>query len=115
MKLIYKPKLVYAEDQFRQDYAVVTENSTIIAVESAEGIDKKYPDAEMVSGWDRLILVPGTVNIHNHCFQSLLRGLSCDKPFLEWRDQALYHYSPKFRKEHICLRGNDEIRSNDCQ
>ena len=40
-------------------------------------------------------LMPGTVNAHNHSFQSLLRGIGDDLPFLEWRDRALYRYSPR--------------------
>jgi len=40
-------------------------------------------------------LLPGTVNAHNHSFQSLLRGIGDDMPFLEWRDKALYRYSPQ--------------------
>jgi 5-methylthioadenosine/S-adenosylhomocysteine deaminase len=43
----------------------------------------------------RKALVPGTVNAHNHSFQSLLRGIGDDLPFLEWRDRALYRYSPR--------------------
>ncbi len=45
--------------------------------------------------WSRRAMVPGTVNTHNHSFQSLLRGIGDDLPFLEWRDQALYRYSPR--------------------
>jgi 5-methylthioadenosine/S-adenosylhomocysteine deaminase len=45
--------------------------------------------------WARRALVPGTVNTHNHSFQSLLRGIGDDLPFLEWRDKALYRYSPR--------------------
>ncbi len=45
--------------------------------------------------WRGRALVPGTVNTHNHSFQSLLRGIGDDLPFLEWRDRALYRYSPK--------------------
>ena len=43
----------------------------------------------------RHALLPGTVNAHNHSFQSLLRGIGDDLPFLEWRDRALYRYSPR--------------------
>ena len=32
-------------------------------------------------------MLPGTVNAHNHSFQSLLRGFGDDLPFLEWRDR----------------------------
>jgi 5-methylthioadenosine/S-adenosylhomocysteine deaminase len=49
--------------------------------------------ASVVTLGDRA-LVPGTVNAHNHSFQSLLRGIGDDLPFLTWRDRALYRYSP---------------------
>jgi 5-methylthioadenosine/S-adenosylhomocysteine deaminase len=45
--------------------------------------------------WTRRAMVPGTVNTHNHSFQSLLRGIGDDLPFLAWREQALYRYSPQ--------------------
>src|SRR5258707_10161782 len=43
----------------------------------------------------RRAMLPGTVNAHNHSFQSLLRGFGDDLPFLEWRDRALYRFSPR--------------------
>jgi 5-methylthioadenosine/S-adenosylhomocysteine deaminase len=46
-------------------------------------------------------LVPGTVNAHNHSFQSLLRGIGDDLPFLEWRDRALYRYSPRLQADDM--------------
>jgi 5-methylthioadenosine/S-adenosylhomocysteine deaminase len=46
-------------------------------------------------------MVPGTVNTHNHSFQSLLRGIGDDMPFLEWRDKALYRYSPRLGAEDM--------------
>jgi 5-methylthioadenosine/S-adenosylhomocysteine deaminase len=49
----------------------------------------------------RRALIPGTVNAHNHSFQSLLRGIGDDLPFLEWRDRALYRYSPKLGAEDM--------------
>ncbi|HEU4612185.1 MAG TPA: amidohydrolase family protein [Kofleriaceae bacterium] len=45
--------------------------------------------------WPHRAVVPGTVNTNNHSFQSLLRGIGDDLPFLEWRDRALYRYSPR--------------------
>lgn len=43
----------------------------------------------------RRAMLPGTVNAHNHSFQSLLRGFGDDLPFLEWRQKALYRFSPQ--------------------
>ena len=51
--------------------------------------------------WSRRAMVPGTVNTHNHSFQSLLRGIGDDLPFLEWRDKALYRYSPRLSAEDM--------------
>ena len=51
--------------------------------------------------WDHRAMVPGTVNTHNHSFQSLLRGIGDDLPFLTWRDRALYRYSPKLSAEDM--------------
>jgi 5-methylthioadenosine/S-adenosylhomocysteine deaminase len=49
----------------------------------------------------RRALLPGTVNAHNHSFQSLLRGFGDDLPFLEWRDKALYRFSPRLGREGV--------------
>jgi 5-methylthioadenosine/S-adenosylhomocysteine deaminase len=49
--------------------------------------------------WPGRAMVPGTVNTHNHSFQSLLRGIGDDLPFLTWRDRALYRYSPRLTAE----------------
>src|SRR3954468_12073073 len=51
--------------------------------------------------WSRRAVVPGTVNTHNHSFQSLLRGIGDDLPFLEWRDRALYRYSPRLTADDM--------------
>jgi 5-methylthioadenosine/S-adenosylhomocysteine deaminase len=56
---------------------------------------------ERVLDLGRRALLPGTVNAHNHSFQSLLRGFGDDLPFLEWRDQALYRFSPRLGREGI--------------
>jgi 5-methylthioadenosine/S-adenosylhomocysteine deaminase len=51
--------------------------------------------------WAGRAMVPGTVNTHNHSFQSLLRGIGDDLPFLAWRDRALYRYSPRLGAEAL--------------
>lgn len=88
MKKLWKPKLVYTNAGFLEGYSVLTENGKILSVDRTEHLEQENQDAE-VEVWDNMAMVPGTVNVHNHCFQSLLRGLATDRPFLEWRDQAL--------------------------
>jgi 5-methylthioadenosine/S-adenosylhomocysteine deaminase len=58
------------------------------------------PGEKIIEG-SRRALLPGTVNAHNHSFQSLLRGFGDDLPFLQWRDQALYRYSPKLGRDGV--------------
>lgn len=115
MKII-EPELIYMEDEdikkvtfdqktaysgmFGAGKAVCVDNGVIAAVGDREEIEKAYPGVQIVR-WENQVLVPGTVNSHNHCFQSLLRGLSCDRPFLEWRDEALYKFSPRMTREDI--------------
>lgn len=100
MQTIYKPKYLYYNNKFNENLAVLVNNDTIKEVSTYNNLIEKYPNAYLCE-WTDLIMVPGTVNVHNHCFQSLLRGIATDRPFLEWRDKALYKYSPLFTKEDI--------------
>ena len=58
MKKIYRPKLVYTNNKFCENYAVVTEDRQIIEVGQADELKKKYPEAEKVSGWEGLLWCP---------------------------------------------------------
>lgn len=99
MKL-YKPFLLFEEGTFRSDQGLVIDGGEIMAAGPYEETAAKYPNAEVID-WPDEIIVPGTVNAHNHSFQSLLRGLAVDRPFLEWRDQALYKYSPYLQAKDV--------------
>ncbi|MCO7125287.1 amidohydrolase family protein [Sporolactobacillus shoreicorticis] len=99
MKL-YKPFLLFEEGLFKSDRALVTDGGKIVSIGACDAMVAQYPDAEMIS-WPDEIIVPGTVNAHNHSFQSLLRGLAADRPFLEWRDEALYKYSPYLKAKDV--------------
>lgn len=76
--------------------AVLALDGAIAAVGDPDDIaaDPRAAGAHRID-WARRAMVPGTVNTHNHSFQSLLRGIGDDLPFLEWRDRALYRYSPR--------------------
>src|SRR5436305_13240321 len=64
--------------------------------------DQLVPDAgERLVDLGRRALLPGTVNAHNHSFQSLLRGFGDDLPFLEWRDKALYRFPPPLGRDGV--------------
>jgi 5-methylthioadenosine/S-adenosylhomocysteine deaminase len=77
---------------------VLAEDGLILAVGDPGTIDAT--GARKID-WGRRAMIPGTVNTHNHSFQSLLRGIGDDLPFLEWRDRALYRYSPRLSAEDM--------------
>lgn len=100
MMKLFIPKYIYTERKFSKEMAIAVEGEEIINIGPWSELTKMYPAAETVQ-MSNQVMVPGTVNVHNHSFQSLLRGIAADRPFLEWRDQSLYHYSPLMTVEDI--------------
>lgn len=77
-----------------------------LAVDVADGRITDVAPAGDVAGALRLpgkLLLPGTVNIHCHTFQSLLRGLGDDLDFMAWRNRVLYPFSTRLDREGIYL------------
>ena len=89
-------------DRARDATAVLAIDGAIVAVGDPAIVlaDPRAASARRID-WSRRAMVPGTVNTHNHSFQSLLRGIGDDLPFLEWRDQALYKYSPRLTAQDM--------------
>jgi 5-methylthioadenosine/S-adenosylhomocysteine deaminase len=83
-------------DRARGPTAVLAIDGAIVQVGDPDDVaaDPRAAGAHRIA-WSGRAMVPGTVNTHNHSFQSLLRGIGDDLPFLEWRDRALYRYSPR--------------------
>ena len=79
---IIEPELLYTENGFLTKQAVCIEDGIILETGKCTDIETRYKDSSaVIEKWEKMVLVPGTINAHNHCFQSLLRGLSCDRPF----------------------------------
>ncbi|HEV2238629.1 MAG TPA: amidohydrolase [Ktedonobacterales bacterium] len=78
-----------------------------IAVTMADGfITAVGPTADLapdatVERLEGMLLAPGTLNAHNHSFQSMLRGIADDCDFFTWRDRALYGYTPRMTTEAV--------------
>jgi len=89
------------EGTTRGPTAVLAHDGMIVSVGDPEHVraDPRAAGARQVD-WTSRALVPGTVNTHNHSFQSLLRGIGDDLPFLEWR-QAMYRYSAGLTAEDM--------------
>lgn len=100
MPQLYHADQIYYKGSFRKDLAIVVEDGLIRKIGPFKALAEAYAGVE-VTDWSGKTIVPGTVNAHNHSFQSLLRGIAADRPFLEWRDQALYKYTPLLDEEAI--------------
>lgn len=74
MKIII-PELLYTGGEFKKEYAVTVDGTKIRRIGSASELKKEAEGAEILE-LPHQVLVPGTVNAHNHCFQSLLRGIA---------------------------------------
>ncbi len=64
-------------------------------------------DNEVPLDLGRRVMIPGTINAHNHSFQSLLRGFGDDLSFLDWRERALYRFTPRILES----MGHADLRS----
>ena len=69
-------------------------------IESIVSRDEAQSD-ETIEDLPRMLMLPGTINAHNHSFQSLLRGIADDCDFFTWRDRALYGYTPRMTEDVI--------------
>ncbi|CAM3224509.1 amidohydrolase [Sporolactobacillus spathodeae] len=97
---LFKPRLLYCAGKFLEGYAAAVVDGQIKETGPYEALKEKYPNAAVID-WPDDVLIPGTVNAHNHSFQSLLRGIAVDRPFLEWRDQSLYKFSPYLKAKDV--------------
>ncbi|HLZ22420.1 MAG TPA: amidohydrolase [Ktedonobacterales bacterium] len=97
------PQTVFAAEwtlingAFQADTAVVVEDGRIVRVCTLD----EMPPGTPVQHLARRLLVPGTLNAHNHSFQSMLRGIADDCDFFTWRDRALYGYTPYMDEEAV--------------
>ncbi len=83
--------------RFEPGLAVVVEGGRIARVCPLEALG----EGEEVERHPRRLLAPGTLNAHNHSFQSMLRGIGDDCDFFTWRDRALYAYTPRMDEETV--------------
>ena len=90
-------ELTWVDGQFKPDMAVTVADGRITAV----GPISELPADTSITRYPRRLLLPGTINAHNHSFQSLLRGVADDCDFFTWRDRALYGYTPRMTTEVI--------------
>ncbi len=97
---ILSPDLLWSDDQFRSDLSLLIEDGLIQQVDAPARLQTAYPQAQATRLAGQA-LVPGTINAHNHSFQSLVRGFGDDLPFFQWRDNGIYRYSLNLDEEGV--------------
>ena len=100
MPEILSPDLLWSGGRFVSNHSILIENGVIQQIGSPDELLAKAPDAHRRRLSDQA-LVPGTINAHNHSFQSLVRGFGDDLPFFQWRDNGIYRYSLNLDEEGV--------------
>ena len=93
-------ELVFARDRWERRHAFVLQGGGILDTGDPQEMAESYPDHER-EDWENVAVLPGCVNGHAHTFQTLLRGLGDDLPFMAWRDRVLYPFSERLDRNAI--------------
>src|SRR5690606_25106458 len=82
--------------------AIAISQERIVAVGAPEQLQGRY---QPHSTWDAAgkMVAPGFVNTHSHIFQTFMKGLGKDRPFLEWLRVSVSRYLPHLDEESIYL------------
>jgi 5-methylthioadenosine/S-adenosylhomocysteine deaminase len=100
MPEIISPDLLWSGGQFAPDLSLLIEDGVIQQVDAPARLQATHPQAQETKLAGQA-LVPGTINAHNHSFQSLVRGFGDDLPFFQWRDNGIYRYSLNLDEEGV--------------
>ncbi len=91
------PERVWRNGQWERERVVLVNGGRIERVISRD----ETPADLLIEDFPQRLMLPGTINAHNHSFQSLLRGIADDCDFFTWRDRALYGYTPRMTEDVI--------------
>ncbi len=100
MPEILSPDVLWTEGRFVPQQSVLIDDGVIQQVGPVAELLVRSPDARQVRLGGQALL-PGTINAHNHSFQSLVRGFGDDLPFFQWRDNGIYRYSLNLDEEGV--------------
>ncbi|MEZ0535703.1 amidohydrolase [Caldicellulosiruptoraceae bacterium PP1] len=100
MKLLLKNPVIIGYDENFKDFY----RSDILIVN--DKIEKVYPnieihDADIVIDAEKYIAIPGLVNAHTHCGQTVLRSYADDLPFNEWLFDRVFPLESKLNQQIV--------------
>ena len=92
----YTAEFLFYEGKFQKNLVLEVSEGTITQVVPVSKVK-----SQKVRDLGNVALLPGTVNTHNHSFQSLVRGFGDDMNFFDWRDKGIYKYSLNLNSKDI--------------
>jgi 5-methylthioadenosine/S-adenosylhomocysteine deaminase len=99
---ILSASLVFAEDAWAADTAIVIDGDLITEVGTIDQITAAHPELEH-EHWDDTAIVPGGVNGHGHTFQALVRGFGDDLRFGDWMGGLVHPTAARLSTEELVL------------
>ncbi len=79
------------------------EDDRIVAVAEGKAPDSIRSQAEEIIDASGQIVMPGLINSHVHLFQTLIRGLSYNRPLIPWLEEVAFPVYEKMRPEDILI------------
>ena len=100
-RTLYCPDAAVVDGRILEHPGILVDDRGLIQqVDAVDALKAEFPDGAPVSLAGQLLL-PGTVNGHNHGFQVLMRGMGEDRDFMDWRTNVLYPVSEALTADDI--------------
>jgi 5-methylthioadenosine/S-adenosylhomocysteine deaminase len=90
-----------AGGELRRNFAFAVRDGRIAASGDFGDVRAAAGDLEVRSFPADRLIVPGFINGHSHAYQILLRGWADDRPFVQWRTEALYRVVPQLTPRDV--------------
>ncbi len=95
--------------------AIVVKDGVILDIGAVPDVDANWAPAERIERKGSIVM-PGLVNTHTHAAMTLMRGISDDKPLMEWLTKTIFpveakNVSPDFVKWGTTLACMEMVRS----
>ncbi|MGX5201679.1 TRZ/ATZ family hydrolase [Aliikangiella sp. IMCC44632] len=92
------------QTQFLQNQAIRVKGNLISEILDSKLAQQKYPELPFTHLAGQ-VLLPGFVNAHCHAAMNLLRGLSDDKPLMEWLENEIWPVEAQFVDDAFVYEG----------
>lgn len=80
---------------------ILIENGKISEISQSIELSKEKMFATKVINAENLIALPGFINAHTHCGQTILRSYADDLPLYEWLFEKIFPAEEKLTKEIV--------------